>query len=532
MDKKLSALVEFLGTMPDDALFYIVVSGVSYKLTKVQLVVALSLNFLSLGGNGSENPFTGSIYFTDAADADVYGVISFNFSDGLAVYFNRNTTGNSSYVQVKEDVLEMGVVSAEALSQLFIYPNKVVFSSDSEDASGLEGAQDFTANLTALSYIQRKYIDDQNFASQSYADDAADAAETAAIAYTDAQLVAVYKLVGDWDASVGSWPLTRASGAAIKRGDAFNVTVAGTIDSRYFDVGDTFYANQDLPGQTGSKWSKFEVGTDQGTESIRGTFKVGAQSEIENESTTDDTKVVTLKKFWIGIARLLAKANTWALKQTFTTAPRFNSGTAGKIQKLDNNKDLADAAAGTDFLEPNTPITPGTGTKLTIDAKGLVTSISNAISFASLTSNYTLTAQTALQKLFNVPTNGAVTLGPGLYRFSLLLSVSGLSSGGQSVSLGFLGTATIASLRYSGTIYKGGVLTIDGTTTAATVVTGNNGTTTCSGTINGVVRVSASGTFIPAIGQSAATAAIVNSNTSFLIEYIGLHTEANSSDWS
>src|SRR6185437_10797255 len=55
--------------------------------------------------------------------------------------------------------------------------------------------------------------------------------------------------------------------------------------------------------------------------------------------------------------------------------------------------------------------------------------------FAVLPSPYTLTSQTAAQKLLNTTTNGAITLQPGVYFFECAFELSGMSS--TSGSFGF-----------------------------------------------------------------------------------------------
>jgi hypothetical protein len=135
---------------------------------------------------------------------------------------------------------------------------------------------------------------------------------SSAKAYADSLMISVYKDCGNWDASGGSFPTTGGTGTAgaIKKGNAFEVSVAGTMGGEAFDVGDIFRAVVDAPGQTLANWARSEHNTQQATETNRGTTKIVDQTTIQTETSTDDQAVVTTKKFWFGISRLLAIAQT------------------------------------------------------------------------------------------------------------------------------------------------------------------------------------------------------------------------------
>lgn len=167
------------------------------------------------------------------------------------------------------------------------------------------------------------------------------------IASVRADISSVYRAAGDVDASLGTFPTTGTGlGGAVRRGDTYNVTVAGTIAGfEPLDVGDTFYANVNNPAQTASNWRKFEANTAQATESFRGTTKIATQTVIENESTLNDTDSVTPSKFWLGWNRIKQLASTFAAKITFTTAPRFSSTTANQYLRVDGSKDLTSVSA-------------------------------------------------------------------------------------------------------------------------------------------------------------------------------------------
>jgi len=97
----------------------------------------------------------------------------------------------------------------------------------------------------------------------------------AAKAYADGLVTSVFRAAGNWDASVGTFPTTgTGSGGAIRRGDTYIVSVAGTMGGKVYDVGDSFYANVAAPAQTAANWSKFEANTEQATSALRGTVLI------------------------------------------------------------------------------------------------------------------------------------------------------------------------------------------------------------------------------------------------------------------
>ena len=176
-----------------------------------------------------------------------------------------------------------------------------------------------------------------------------DAAQAAAEAYADGLVVGVFRPVGNHDASTGSYPASgtgSGTSGAIKRGDTYLISVAGTLGGYSYDVGDSIFAQVNNPGTTSANWGDFEHNTQQATESLRGTATIANASEAADENSTGDTKFITPKKLWANFwSRVLAVAWTWAAKQTFTTSPRFNSATASHYLKTDASKDLTSVSA-------------------------------------------------------------------------------------------------------------------------------------------------------------------------------------------
>jgi hypothetical protein len=153
---------------------------------------------------------------------------------------------------------------------------------------------------------------------------------------------------GSYDASVNTFPTTGGSGAAgaILKGDIWTISVPGTLGGEPVIADQTVRALVDSPGQTAGNWTTGVGSSDvpDATESIKGKAQLSTQAIIENESTTNDTDIVTPKKWWFGFGRALQLAWTWVAKQTFTAAPRFSSTTASQYLKVDATKDLVSVA--------------------------------------------------------------------------------------------------------------------------------------------------------------------------------------------
>lgn len=176
--------------------------------------------------------------------------------------------------------------------------------------------------------------------------------ELATESFVDNRVQSNIKIIGDWDATSGSYPLADESnttpfitqwGATIKAGWAFRVGYgqAGTVDGFDYENGDVVYALVDSPTDNASDWGDLDHNLQQANESLRGTAKIVTAAIITDETSTDDKRIVTTKKLWLNFwTRVLAIAHTFAAKITFTSAPRFNSASASQYLKVDANKDL------------------------------------------------------------------------------------------------------------------------------------------------------------------------------------------------
>lgn len=154
----------------------------------------------------------------------------------------------------------------------------------------------------------------------------------------------------------------------------------------------------------------------------------------------------------------------------------------------------------------------------------------------------TLTSSTALQKLFDKTTNGALTIPTGVYRFESFLYLTGMSATTGNALFDILGagTATLANIGFS-------VTGVDNTTpTSAASQTGSSAITKATpasmvtgGTGTGMVafaagsfEVTAAGTLIPSIQLVTAAAATLNAASYFFCRKIGETGATYAGPWS
>lgn len=159
--------------------------------------------------------------------------------------------------------------------------------------------------------------------------------------------------------------------------------------------------------------------------------------------------------------------------------------------------------------------------------------------FIILQSPYTLTSQTAAQAMFNVPTNGQVTLATGAYRFECFYSLSSMSASSGSFGFALGGTATIS--QYWTALARKSTLTDTATTnppvysyntTANTGLTAANTVTTGFANINGIISVTVAGTVIPQVSLGVAAAAAVGVESYFRISPLGTTSVTSVGNWS
>ena len=210
------------------------------------------------------------------------------------------------------------------------------------------------------------------------------------------------------------------------------------------------------------------------------------------------------------------------------------------------------AAAGTSALAP---LYFSSGTNLTAAAAGAMEydgavpyfdvaanqrGVMATESFINPTATYTLTSQTAAQALFNVVTNGTITLPLGTYQFECMFALASMS--GSSGSFGFAlgGTAVIGSRYHTIASMPASILNT-ATATYQTWASGASPTTSLTANstngngvafIKGIVRVTTAGTLIPQVSLTSAAAAVVQLDSYFKIAPLGSQTVTSVGNWS
>lgn len=165
--------------------------------------------------------------------------------------------------------------------------------------------------------------------------------------------------------------------------------------------------------------------------------------------------------------------------------------------------------------------------------------VAPAVHYITLVSDYTtVSGSTALQKLFNSTTNGALTVGGSTtYFFECDFTLATLSATSGTFSFGLLGTATYTRVKYwafakKATAGASAPLYTVGTAATATALVTANTTTSGSATLRGKLVIGNGGTIIPAFAISQASAAVVQADSSFRIWAAGTNTEVEIGNWS
>lgn len=227
---------------------------------------------------------------------------------------------------------------------------------------------------------------------------------------------------------------------------------------------------------------------------------------VVNSGATDAAIIDTSGRLGIGAtpsAVLTLKAGT----ATASTAPlKFTSGTnlttaeAGVVE-YDGTVFYADIAAST---------------RTSIVAEQSVI----------LNTAYTLTSQTAVQKLFNNTTNGTLTLPVGTYFFECFFSLSAMSATSGSFGFAFGGTATFTQRWW--TEAQKGTATLATATASQTTYNIAANTTIATASVNtvgfaavwGTINVTVAGTIIPQVSLGVAAAAVVGVGSYFKISAV------------
>jgi len=178
------------------------------------------------------------------------------------------------------------------------------------------------------------------------------------------------------------------------------------------------------------------------------------------------------------------------------------------------------------------------GTAFYANAQASSRQVVDAEQFVTLTSPYTLTSQTAAQKLFNATANGALTVQASTaYWFECFFTLSAMSATSGAFGFALGGTATLTSQMWETEANKAALATAASAqntvnTAANTAIATATTTTTGWAKVWGKVRVNAAGTLIPQVSLGVAAAAVVGADSYFRIWPAGASSVTNVGNWS
>lgn len=263
------------------------------------------------------------------------------------------------------------------------------------------------------------------------------------------------------------------------------------------------------------------------------------------------------------LSRTLGQSSTGSLLSLSGSAQVFIIARKEDIAKLTDDNTFTGQntlAAGTTTLAP---LTFQSGTNLTTAAAGAMEydgvvhyathaanerGAVNAEQWICNTAAYTLVSQTAAQKMFNSPTNGAVTVaGSTFYQFECEFNLTSMSASAGTFGFAIGGTATLTSTKWWSTSVKGASpLLSTFKDTSTTTITGvlmnatasnaslgpSNNAIDAFALIRGIIRVNAGGTIIPQVSLTVAAAAVVGINSYFRLWPVGSNTAVSLGNWS
>ena len=223
-----------------------------------------------------------------------------------------------------------------------------------------------------------------------------------------------------------------------------------------------------------------------------------------------------------------------------------HNGTVGATTPNTGAFTKVSVSAGTSSIAP---INLTAGTNLTTAAAGAIeydgSAFYNSIAASTrgvmpseqmviLNTAYTLTSQTAAQKLFNASSTGALTLPVGTYQFECFYALTSMSSSSGSFGFALAGTAVLGSQGWWSLAQKGTATLATATATQSTYNTAANTALVTASTnttgyafIKGVFKVTTTGTIIPSVSLGVAAAAVVGINSYFKVSPLSGTSAAN-----
>lgn len=191
---------------------------------------------------------------------------------------------NSDTLRIKDLGVTTGKLADSAVTTLKINANAVTFAKLQQlnNLTVIGNVSGAAANAAEVTII----TDMANSSSSTLA------TSTAIKTYIDANVGSLGNLEGAWSAASGSFPVGSSPVAGTKAGDYWYVSVAGTVDSVAFNVGDVIVAKVNAASTTlASDWIQLEVNRDQATTTVLGL--VFLATNAETQTGTDANKAVT-----------------------------------------------------------------------------------------------------------------------------------------------------------------------------------------------------------------------------------------------
>ncbi len=222
--------------------------------------------------------------------------------------------------------------------------------------TGLSGKQNtlgYTAENTANKSTDGTFADnsDTKYPSQK-----------AAKTYIDGKVASAINYRGAYDASGNVYPSTGGSGTegAILKGNAWAISVAGTLSGEAIQVGDWIIANVDTPAQTASNWDKLNTNI---------SYVPEDQANKKTTITSSDTDYPTCKAVETGLAGKQA-TGSYEVTSNKKTSLTDNSDTYYPTQKavktaVDAKTDKSTLTTKGDIYvasDASTPVRVGVGT--------------------------------------------------------------------------------------------------------------------------------------------------------------------------
>lgn len=211
-----------------------------------------------------------------AANSSNKGKLLYLTTDDKLYYSN-----GSSWVSVAESVTYTGTSPINVTGTVISITNAttgVDGSMSSTDKTKLDGATDST---TANTLVIRDASGRTKFVDPSATQDAATKN------YVDTQISnnisGLLDMKGAHDASSGTYP------SGTLKGDAYFISVAGTISGTVYEVGDFIIANIDSP--TATDWTKLQVNLTVATTTVQGVVELSTDAEAQALSSS--TVVIT-----------------------------------------------------------------------------------------------------------------------------------------------------------------------------------------------------------------------------------------------